>query len=182
MTKFTAIVDGATIHAGSAEDAAAIQEWADKVTAQIANDNAAAAARQAELAAKDQEIADKRAQLEQLRQQQADQASLVIQLGDLKHLCRERLKVDPVGRTIVDMKRDAIGKLIGQDAIAGKDAAYIEARFDMMMDAAAMAAPHTDPFRDALNGGLRTEPIPGTQAAADLAWQRSVEALNRRDN
>ena len=181
MTKHMVTVDGQTIDAGSAEAAALIEQLRD----QIANDNQA---RQAVLAGKDREISETQAQIDQLRQQADGQHKLIIALGDLKALCQSRLKVDAVGRTVVDMMRDALGKKLGPQAVVGKDDAYIAARFDMVLDSAAMAAPQLDPFRQAALNGFTTNDGNTADGAhkkmiADMtgAWQRPApddESLN----
>lgn len=190
-TKFTAMVDGQLVHCGSADEASAVQAWADRVAgelAKVANDNQVLADRAAQIVDRDRQISETQAQIDQLQQQVDGQQKLIIQLGDLKALCQSRLRVDPVGRTVVDMMRDALGKKLGPQAIAGKDDAYIAARFDMVLDSAAMAAPPADPFRQAALNGIRTGDADTVAAAhkqmiADMTsgWQRPApddESLN----
>lgn len=179
MTKHTVIVDGQTIDAGSPEAAKLISELA----VQAANDNSILKqTHDAELAAKDREISDKRAELARVEKQVGDQQLLIRDLADIKLLCIDRFGVDPTGRTVLAMKRDALRRLPGGEKIADKSDAYIEVCFDMKVEEARGAAP--DPFRDALRDGIA--PALGGKEAADRAYKAMCDDLAtahlRRDN
>lgn len=168
-------VDGVTIDAGSQEAVDAIEALKSK----IANDNhTLQRTRDEQIAAKDREISRVQADIDQVKDRIRTQDQLVIDLGDLRHLCATRMDIKPAGLTIIDMKRDALRKKLGDAAVEGRSDGYVEARFDMVLESCAMATP--DPFRDALKSGIvRTG---DDRAAADQAYADYVASLtNWRD-
>lgn len=108
------------------------------------------------LAAKDKEIATKDAEIDALKEKVVDGAALDKLVADRSALCAVATKIAPTvkldGLADADIKKAVVTAKLGDAAVAGKSADYVNARFDILAEDAGKA---TDPFADALKGGLK---------------------------
>lgn len=178
MTQRTMTADGQTIAVSDAA-AAAI----DRLSLQLAaaDDRIAeiAAEHMATLAERDAALAARDAEIEALRagRQAADRDA------DINARAEARAKVIAAARTIArdisieglsdaDIRRAVVAARLGEAAIAGRSAAYIDARFDILAEDAGRAA--DDPFARVVAGGVHTH---DSASIRDRAYAGMVSLL-----
>jgi hypothetical protein len=141
----------------------------------------AQAAHTAAIAAKDAELAKKDAEIDALKASQLSDADLdkrVQARADLIAVAGRIAKdVKTAGLSDAAIRRAVVEAKVGAGVIKDKAEAYIDARFDMLAEAATKDAKGADPYRDTLKDGLQ----PANDAAAahkamtdhlQSAWQR----------
>ncbi|RRV49574.1 DUF2213 domain-containing protein [Pseudomonas sp. p106] len=144
----TVIVDGLSVQTTD-QGAQAI----DKLTRQL-SDSATTIqqlkdAHAADLAAKDSELAKKDAEIDGLKAKQLSDADIdkrVQARADLIGKAKAIHDGDYAGKGEAEIRKAVVIAKIGDAAIAGKSEAYIDARFDMLLEDAAKN-PAGDPFR-----------------------------------
>lgn len=108
------------------------------------------------LAAKDKEIATKDAEIDALKAKVVDGAALDKLVADRSALCAVAVKIAPTvkldGLADADIKKAVVTAKLGDAAITGKSADYVNARFDILAEDAAKNP--ADPFRTVVQGGL----------------------------
>lgn len=95
---------------------------------------------------------------------------LVADRADLLATAKAIHDADYTGKSPAEIKRSVVVAKIGDAAIAGKPDAYVEARFDILADAAKL-----DPVARALNDGAQRQ-----TTVADKGYAASVAALENR--
>ncbi|PSM18230.1 DUF2213 domain-containing protein [Nitratireductor sp. StC3] len=145
----TVVVDGLSVSTTD-QGAQAIEKLTkDRDDAKSAL-NDAEAAHKAAVDAKDGELAKKDAEIESLKGKVLDQAAidkLVTARADLVDRARSvvpDIKTD--GKTDAEIRRAAVLSKLGDDAVKDKGEAYIDARFDILVEDAAKAGKKTDPL------------------------------------
>lgn len=137
----------------------------------------AKAAHTAALAAKDAELAKKDAEIDGLKAKVLDEKALDAKVqarADLISAANKIAKdVKTEGLTDADIRKAVVVAKLGDAAIAGKSDAYIDARFDVLVEDAKTGA---DPFATAVRGGV--QPVGDAFNDANKAWAKSVEDLN----
>lgn len=151
MTTQKVMVDGLTVET---------TEQGAQAIAKLQSDNAAMQkqlsdskdAHQAALDAKDKALADKDAEIDKLKKAQLDDAALdakVAARADLlnkaSHIAKD---TDFAGKSDADIKKAAVTAALGDAATKDKSEAYIDARFDILVEDAAKQSPDT--FADAM--------------------------------
>jgi hypothetical protein len=138
------MVDGLQVETTDA-GAKAITKLQETITAKDAAIADASTKAQAALDAKDAEIAakdDKIAKLEAEKLTDADIDAKVAARADL--VAKAKLVADGVevsGLSDADIRKAAVAKVLGDAAVAGKAQAYIDARFDILVEDAEKADP-----------------------------------------
>lgn len=152
----------------AAADAAKINQWkADQAKALAdakAEHDKALAAKDAEIAAKDAEITDLKGRV----LTDADLDARVQARAELVAKAKALVKdVDTAGKSDADIRKAVVIAKRGE-AMADKSAAYIDAAFDLLAEAA------PDPVRGALKDARTLD----ASSAADAAWRKGVADLN----
>lgn len=130
----------------------------------------------AALALKDAEIAKKDATIDDLQGKVLTDAALDARVqarGDLVATAKRIHDADYTGKSDADVRKAAVVGKLGDAAIAGKPDAYIEARFDILAD----AAKPTDPVAHALRIGDGTN---NRTQVSDNGYADSVAGLDYR--
>lgn len=137
-----------------AKDAPAIEAFKAEMTKKLADQKAdhdkEIAAKDAEIAKKDQKIADTEAKVlsdADLDKRVAARAKLV---GDAAKVAKD---VKTEGLTDADIRKAVVSAKLGDTAVADKSDAYIEARFDGLVEAADAGTP--DPVKTILADGTK---------------------------
>ncbi|TWB61684.1 hypothetical protein FBZ98_1011029 [Rhizobium sp. ERR 922] len=132
-------------------------------------------AHQTAIAAKDAELAKKDAQIDDLNKKVLSDADLdkrVQARADLVNVAKAIAKdVKTEGLSDADIRKAVVVAKVGDAAIAGKTAAYIDARFDLLVEDAKKTA-GTDPLAKALADGI--QPTADADKAATEAYQQMV--------
>lgn len=148
------IVDGFEVETTDA-GATAIATLQDKLAAEIKARTDAAAAHATALAAKDTELAAKDTEIEKLQGQVLDAAALDKRVADRAVLVNNASKLvadfDAKGKTDAEIKRAVVQAKCGDAAVTDRSDAYIDARFDGLLET--LGEGGTDTVRDALLGG-----------------------------
>lgn len=156
----------------------------DKITKDLAASAAKIATLTADnasaLAAKDAEIAKKDAEIDTLKGKVLDGAALdkavaarADLIGKAKAIAKD-LKTD--GLSDAAIKKAAVAAVIGDEAIKDKAEAYIDARFDILVEDATKDSA-SDPVADVLRAGVKPTVTDGA-AGATKAFNDSVTDLN----
>ena len=151
VTLKTLIVDGLTVETTDT-GAVAIQKLADDknlVVKQLAD---AKAAHETAINAKDAELAAKDAEIDALKAAKLSDAEIDAKVqarSDLLTKAKSVADTDFTGLSDADIKKAAVVAKLGDAAIADKTEAYIDARFDILVESADKA----DPFATAMNDG-----------------------------
>ncbi|TPK59043.1 DUF2213 domain-containing protein [Mesorhizobium sp. B2-5-1] len=153
---------------------------AAKITTLTADHAAAIAAKDADLAKKDAEIDGLKAKVlsdADLDKRVAARADLI---GKAKAVAKD-VKTD--GLTDAAIRKAAVAAKLGDAAVADKTDAYIDARFDILVEDAVKDAGGADQFRTVVAGGLKTvDTAPAATAHKSMtdhlasAWQNKKEA------
>lgn len=101
------------------------------------------------LAAKDTELAKKDAEIDGLKAKQLSDADIdkrVTARADLISKAKSIADADYTGKTDADIRKAVVVAKLGDAAVAGKADAYIDARFEILVEDAAKN-PANDPFR-----------------------------------
>lgn len=156
----------------AAADAAKINQWkADQAKALAdakAEHDKALAAKDAEIAAKDAEITDLKGRV----LTDADLDARVQARAELVAKAKALVKdVDTAGKSDADIRKAAVSAVLGDAAIADKPDAYVQARFDILLEDA-----KKDPVRKALGDKAR-----GSTAVNDNGYAASVQDLDYRN-
>lgn len=125
------------------------------------------------IAAKDAEIAKRDAQIDDLKAKvlsDADIDARVKARGDLIADANSIAPGDYSGKSDADVRKFAVIAKLGDAAIAGKPEAYVQARFDILLEDSKKG----DPVRKALGDGVRN-------ASNDNGYQASVDSLDYRN-
>lgn len=145
---------------------------AEKASATLVSDHAKA------IAAKDAEIAKKDAEIDALKGKVMDAAALdaaVTARADLIATAKKVADQDYTGKSESEIRKMAVAKRFGDEAVANKSDSYIEARFDIAVADAAQS----DPVRDAFKGNNSNVVNLGDAAAIEA---KSYQAyLSRHD-
>lgn len=151
-TPTTTVVLGDKAVTVSAADASAIEAF-KAASAKVLQD--AQDAHQAVLDGKDKELAAKDAEIDKLKGAQLSDADLDKRVAARAQLMGDAAKVDgnikTEGLSDAAIRKAVVSAKLGDDALKDKSDAYIEARFDALVEAADGAAP--DQFADAMKGG-----------------------------
>lgn len=168
----TVLVDGLSVETTDA-GAQAIS----KLQAQVKDGQTALADAQAAhattVAAKDAEIARKDAEIDSLKAKVLSDADLDARVkarGDLIANAKAIADADYTGKSDAEIRKAAVVAKLGDAAIAGKPEAYVDARFDILLEDAKKG----DPVRKALGDGVRS-------ASNDNGYQDSVNDLDYRN-
>lgn len=145
----TLIVDGLTVETTDT-GVAAIQKIADDknlVVKQLAD---AKAEHETAINAKDAELAKKDAEIDALKAAKLSDAEIDAKVqarSDLLTKAKSVADTDFTGLSDADIKKAAVVAKLGDAAIEGKTEAYIDARFDILVE----SADKSDPFAKAMN-------------------------------
>lgn len=145
----TLIVDGLTVET-TQEGLAAVNKIADAKNEAVKALNDAKAAHDAAIATKDAELAAKDAEIDALKAAKLSDAEIDAKVqarSDLLTKAKSVADTDFTGLSDADIKKAAVVAKLGDAAIEGKTEAYIDARFDILVESADKA----DPFAKAMN-------------------------------
>lgn len=168
----TLIVDGLTVETTDT-GVAAIQKIADDknlVVKQLAD---AKAEHETAINAKDAELAKKDAEIDALKAAKLSDAEIDAKVqarSDLLAKAKSVADADYAGMADSEIKKAAVVAKLGDAAIEGKTEAYIDARFDILVESADKA----DPFATAMNDGQ-----PQTKVADHGQSEYEQNILNR---
>jgi uncharacterized protein len=159
-------------------DAQIVQRHIDSLNSKLADAEKKAKDMAEEKAKSDEEhekeTAKKDAALDDLKAKVLSDADLDARVqarGDLIAAARAIVgDVDFKGKPDAEIRKTVVVTKLGDEAIAGKPQAYIDARFDILAEAVAKG----DPIRDAARGN--TAPVNTNDAAA--AYQRHLDYLS----
>jgi uncharacterized protein len=176
-TKQGLVVDGLTVSL-DVRDAQIVQRHIDSLNSKLADAEKKAKDMAEEKAKSDEEhekeTAKKDAALDDLKAKVLSDADLDARVqarGDLIAAARAIVgDVDFKGKPDAEIRKTVVVTKLGDEAIAGKPQAYIDARFDILAEAVAKG----DPIRDAARGN--TAPVNTNDAAA--AYQRHLDYLS----
>jgi hypothetical protein len=175
MTLKTVTVDGIPIEVTD-QGATVIATLQQRLADAAAKTTEATAAHVTAIAAKDAEIATKDAEIDGLKAKVLDAASLdklVAARAELINAARVIAKdVKTDGLSDADIRKAVVTAKLGDAAVKDKAAAYIDARFDILVDEA--KAGGADLFRTIVQSGLKTADGVGPEAA-----EKAVAARNQ---
>jgi len=167
------LVDGLQVETTDA-GAQAIEKLQSQLSAKDADHQKAIANKDSEhseaIAAKDKEIATKDAKIDDLEGKVLSDADLDKRVTERAALVADAAKVDDKVKTDgladADIRKAVVSAKLGDEAIADRSDAYIEARFDALVEAADAKKP--DQFADTVKaGGTTTQTTDLDQAYAD---------------
>ncbi|MDP9630075.1 UNVERIFIED_ORG: hypothetical protein J2W85_002136 [Ensifer adhaerens] len=175
MTLKTVTVDGIPVEVTD-QGATVIATLQSRLADAISKMTATETAHQTALAAKDAELAKKDAELDATKAKVLSDADLdkrVQARGDLIATAKAIAKdVKTEGLSDAAIRKAVVTAKIGDAAVVGKSDAYIDARFDTLVEDAAKNP--SDPFRNAVKQGLTSD--------ADLTdSNKAYEAMLARD-
>ncbi len=174
MTTRTLMVDGLSVDLTD-KDAQIVQRAIDGLNKQIADLQTAAGEHTKAIAAKDAELAKRDAKIDELQGKILSDADLdkrVQARADLITVAKAIAKdVKTEGLSDADIRKAVVVAKVGDAAIAGKTAAYIDARFDLLVEDVKKTA-GTDPLAKALADGI--QPTADADKAATEAYQQMV--------
>lgn len=150
--KRTVIVDGLSVVTTDA-GAQAIEKLQRQIVDAAADHERAIAAKDAEIATRDARITELEGQVltdAQIDERVAARAALI---DNAAKVAGAEIKAS--GKADKDIRRAAIAKRLGDDAINGKSDAYVEAMFDALASGV-VTTPKSDPFADATSAGIKT--------------------------
>lgn len=111
------------------------------------------------LDAKDTELAAKDSEIEELKAKVLDDAAIDALVDTKAKLVADAKLIAPdvktEGLSLGDIRKAVVSDKIGADKIADKSDAYIDARFDGLLETAVADANKADPFADALKSGIK---------------------------
>lgn len=168
----TVTVDGLSVETTDA-GAQAISKLSKDLTKANDDLDKAKSTHQTEIAAKDAELAKRDAEIDKLKGSQISDADLdrmVKERGDLIATAKSIADKDYTGQSAEDIRKTAVTAVLGADAVDGKSAEYIEARFDILAEDASQ-----DPVRRAIKGGTQHQ-SKGADAAYDKMVERNANA------
>ncbi|MDK4720123.1 DUF2213 domain-containing protein [Rhizobium sp. CNPSo 3968] len=158
MTTRTLMVDGLSVDLTD-KDAQIVQRAIDGLNKQIADLQTAAGEHTKAIAAKDAELAKRDAKIDELQGKILSDADLdkrVQARADLITVAKAIAKdVKTEGLSDADIRKAVVVAKVGDSAIAGKAPAYIDARFDLLVEDVKKAA-GTDPLAKALADGVHS--------------------------
>lgn len=171
------IVDGLSVET-TEQGAQAIDKLTKQVGDAMAAKDTLIADHAKAIAAKDAEIAKKDAEIDALKGKVMDAAALdaaVNARADLIATAKKVADQDYTGKSEAEIRKMAVAKRFGDEAVANKSDSYIEARFDIAVADAAQS----DPVRDAFKGNNSNVVNLGDAAAIEA---KSYQAyLSRHD-
>lgn len=147
----TLIVDGLTVET-TEQGLASVNKIADAKNEAVKALNDAKVAHDAAIAAKDAELAKKDAEIDALKAAKLSDAEIDAKVqarSDLLANAKSVADADYAGMADSEIKKAAVVAKLGDAAIEGKTEAYIDARFDILVESASNA----DPFAQAMNDG-----------------------------
>lgn len=173
VTLKTLIVDGLTVETTDT-GAAAVQKLADDKNTVVRQLADAKAAHETAINAKDAELAVKDAEIDALKAAKLSDAEIDAKVKARSDLLSKAHMVakdaDFTGLSDADIKKAAVVAKLGDAAIDGKTEAYIDARFDILVESADKA----EPFAAAMNDGQ-----PQTKVADHGQSEYEQSILNR---
>lgn len=172
----TVVVDGLSVQ--TTDQGAQAIDKLQKALADSAANIAKLTADHAEaIKAKDAELAKAHAERDDAKGKIVDAAALdkLVQaradlIGKAKAVAKD-VKTD--GLSDAEIRKAVVVAVKGEDAVKDKSAAYLDAAFDLIVDAAAAAKP--DAFRDAVKSGV--QPVGDARAEAEKARADHINAL-----
>lgn len=150
------LVDGLTVET-TEQGAQAI----DKLAKQLAD---SASTVQALKDAHATALAKKDAEIDAIKSKVLTDAQIearVVARADLLGKAKAVHDADYTGKTDAEIRRAAVVAKLGDAAVAGKSDAYVDARFDILVEDAAKA----DPVREAIKDGKPSQPVTDARAA-----------------
>ena len=168
----TLIVDGLTVET-TQDGLAAVNKIADAKNEAVKALNDAKVAHDAAIATKDAELAKKDAEIDALKAAKLSDAEIDAKVqarSDLLAKAKSVADTDFTGLSDADIKKAAVVAKLGDAAIEGKTEAYIDARFDILVE----SADKQDPFANAMNDGQ-----PQTKVADHGQSEYEQSILNR---
>ncbi|OJF97587.1 DUF2213 domain-containing protein [Pararhizobium antarcticum] len=170
MTLKTVTVDGIPVEVTD-QGAIVITTLQTRLADAVAKLTATETAHQTAIAAKDAELAKKDAELDATKSKVLSDADLdkkVQARADLIAVAKTIAKdVKTEGLTDAGIRKAVVIAKIGDAAVAGKADAYIDVRFDLLVDDAAKGAP--DPFAALVKDGIKPTNDASTSDAAHKA-------------
>lgn len=144
----TVVIDGLSIET-TEQGAQVIDKLQQQIAdAKAATDKAEASNKEA-LAAKDKELATKDAEIKKLTDSQMTAEAMDKAIADRADLIAKAKTIadaDYSGKSEADIRKTAVAAVLGDEAIKDKSDAYIDARFDVLIE----DADKTDPVRNEL--------------------------------
>lgn len=153
----TVVVDGFSVETTD-QGAQAIERLQKQLSDAETKRTESQKAHDAALAAKDGEIAKKDAEIADLKAKVLDDKALAARVEARAKLVSDARKVAPElkidGLSDAEIRRAAVVAKLGEEAIKGRSEAYIDARFDVEVEA---GGSKPDGLRDALRGGVKAQ-------------------------
>lgn len=156
MTMKQVMVDGLTVET-TIQGAQVIEKLQNAIADSASTVQALKDAHATALAKKDAEIDAIKAAV--LTDAQIEER--VVARADLLGKAKAVHDADYTGKTDAEIRRAAVIAKLGDAAVAGKSDAYVDARFDILVEDAAK----TDPVREALKDGKPSQPVTDARAA-----------------
>lgn len=172
VTLKTLIVDGLTVET-TEQGLVAVNKIADAKHEAVKALSDAKAEHETAINAKDAELAAKDAEIDALKAAKLSDAEIDAKVqarSDLLTKAKSVADTDFTGLSDADIKKAAVVAKLGDAAIEGKTEAYIDARFDILVESADKA----DPFATAMNDGQ-----PQTKVADHGQSEYEQSILNR---
>lgn len=172
VTLKTLIVDGLTVET-TEQGLVAVNKIADAKHEAVKALSDAKAEHETAINAKDTELAAKDAEIDALKAAKLSEAEIDAKVqarSDLLTKAKSVADTDFTGLSDADIKKAAVVAKLGDAAIEGKTEAYIDARFDILVESADKA----DPFATAMNDGQ-----PQTKVADHGQSEYEQSILNR---
>lgn len=173
----TVVVDGLSVQTTD-QGAQAIAKLQTDLMSSAAKLVDAETKHQQALAAKDADIAKKDAEIDALKAKVVDGAALdklvaarADLIGKAKAIAKD-VKTD--GLSDADIRKAAVAAVLGADAVKDKAEAYIDARFDILVEDTAKAQP--DAFRQAIRNGVHPVADVAPVAAAHKAMTDHLQS------
>lgn len=172
VTLKTLIVDGLTVET-TEQGLTAVNKIADAKHEAVKALSDAKAEHETAINAKDTELAAKDAEIDALKAAKLSDAEIDAKVqarSDLLTKAKSVADTDFTGLSDADIKKAAVVAKLGDAAIEGKTEAYIDARFDILVESANQA----DPFATAMSDGQ-----PQTKVADHGQTEYEQNILNR---
>lgn len=132
----------------------------------------------AAIAAKDAQIAKLEAERDDLKGKVLTDAALDARVqarADLLATAKAIHDADYTGKSDAEVRKAVVVAKLGDAAVAGKSEAYLDARFDILVEDA-----KKDPVARALRDGTSRVPANDAASAEQAAYQRYLDSFNRK--
>lgn len=172
------IVDGITLET-TAQGAQALKKLQDQLQASTDASTQAANDHKAAMDAKDRDLAERDAKITELEGKVLDAKALDALVADRSKLVSQAVKLVPTlscdGKDAGTIKREVVQAKRGEAAVKDKSDAYVDATYDLLVEAAVADSGAGDTFREALINGGTGGSGGDARAAMNDAFDKSTD-------